>query len=129
MLRQNNAISKTSLVVRDVRRTWRAVWSTSAKFQDFESLSLKGWITSPSERNRLMTPKNLLTEAEARELLRLSKHTLRRLRRLGRGPRWARLGNRILYRSEDLEAWVQASSTTPDCKKSINQQNKEKSHD
>ncbi len=60
-----------------------------------------------------MDLKNLITEAEARERLRLPEHTLRRLRRLKCGPRWVRLGRSVYYTSEDLEAWVQASTTTP----------------
>lgn len=56
---------------------------------------------------------NLINESEARDRLHLPKHTLRRLRRQGLGPRFFVVSRRIYYRMEDLEAWVQACTTTP----------------
>jgi excisionase family DNA binding protein len=50
----------------------------------------------------------LLTIAEAAELLRAPVATLRYWRHLGTGPRSFRLGRRVLYRSDDLRAWVDA---------------------
>ena len=75
-----------------------------------------------------MDLKNLITEAEARDQLRLPEHTLRRLRRLGRGPTFTRLGHRILYRVEDLDAWVRANTTIPDNIIPDHNQNKENHH-
>ena len=49
---------------------------------------------------------NILQEPEATELLRLPKGTLPNLRRNGGGPSWVKLGKRVVYRREDLEAWV-----------------------
>ena len=51
---------------------------------------------------------DLLTITEAAELLRAPVATLRYWRHLGTGPRSFRLGRRVLYRSEDLRAWVDA---------------------
>jgi excisionase family DNA binding protein len=48
----------------------------------------------------------LLTIAEAAELLRAPVATLRYWRHLGTGPRSFRLGRRVLYRHEDLRAWI-----------------------
>ena len=48
----------------------------------------------------------LLTIIEAAELLRAPVATLRYWRHLGTGPRSFRLGRRVLYRSDDLRAWV-----------------------
>jgi excisionase family DNA binding protein len=50
----------------------------------------------------------LLTITEAAELLRAPVATLRYWRHLGSGPRSFRLGRRVLYRRDDLKAWVEA---------------------
>jgi excisionase family DNA binding protein len=50
----------------------------------------------------------LLTISEAAELLRTPVATLRYWRHLGTGPHSFRLGRRVLYRRDDLDAWVQA---------------------
>jgi excisionase family DNA binding protein len=49
---------------------------------------------------------DLLTIAEAAELLRAPVATLRYWRHLGTGPTSFRLGRRVLYRREDLHAWI-----------------------
>jgi excisionase family DNA binding protein len=56
-------------------------------------------------RNTSRDPE-LLTIAEAAELLRAPVATLRYWRHLGAGPRSFRLGRRVLYRREDLQAWI-----------------------
>ncbi|WP_448623991.1 helix-turn-helix transcriptional regulator [Geodermatophilus sp. URMC 64] len=48
----------------------------------------------------------LLTIAEAAELVRAPVATLRYWRHLGTGPRSFRLGRRVLYRREDVHAWI-----------------------
>ena len=48
----------------------------------------------------------LLTITEAAELVRAPVATLRYWRHLGTGPRSFRLGRRVLYRYDDLQAWV-----------------------
>ena len=50
----------------------------------------------------------LLTIDEAAELLRAPVATLRYWRHLGTGPRSFRLGRRVLYRRDDLPAWIAA---------------------
>ena len=50
---------------------------------------------------------DLLTITEAAELLRAPVATLRYWRHLGTGPRNFRLGRRVLYRRDDLQAWVE----------------------
>jgi excisionase family DNA binding protein len=50
----------------------------------------------------------LLTIAEAAELLRAPVATLRYWRHLGTGPASFRLGRRVLYRRDDLHAWIDA---------------------
>ncbi len=48
----------------------------------------------------------LLTITEAALLLRAPVATLRYWRHLGTGPRSFRLGRRVLYRRDDLHAWI-----------------------
>jgi excisionase family DNA binding protein len=50
----------------------------------------------------------LLTITEAAELLRAPVATRRYWRHLGTGPPSFRLGRRVLFRRDDLEAWVEA---------------------
>jgi hypothetical protein len=50
----------------------------------------------------------LLTITEAAELLRTPVATLRYWRHRDIGPRGFRLGRRVLYRREDLRAWIDA---------------------
>jgi DNA-binding transcriptional MerR regulator len=50
----------------------------------------------------------LLTITEAAELLRALVATLRYWRHLGAGPTSFRLGRRVLYRRDDLLAWIDA---------------------
>lgn len=49
-----------------------------------------------------------LREKEAAARLRIHVDTLREMRRQGRGPKWGRAVRVILYRPEDLDAWVEA---------------------
>ncbi len=49
---------------------------------------------------------HLLNQREASAFLRLSERTLERLRLTGGGPRFAKAGRRVVYRVEDLEAWI-----------------------
>ncbi len=51
---------------------------------------------------------DLLTSTEAAELLRAPVATLRYWRHLGTGPHSFRLGRRVLYRRDDLNAWIGA---------------------
>jgi excisionase family DNA binding protein len=51
---------------------------------------------------------DLLTISEAAALLRAPVATLRYWRHMGTGPCSFRLGRRVLYRREDLHAWVDA---------------------
>lgn len=50
----------------------------------------------------------LLTITEAAELLRAPVATLKYWRHLGSGPHSFRLGRRVLYRRDDVQAWVDA---------------------
>lgn len=49
----------------------------------------------------------LLTPAEAAEKLRTGVRTIERWRHTGGGPRFLKVGRKVAYRIEDLEAWLQ----------------------
>ncbi len=48
-----------------------------------------------------------LTTAEVAELLRTPAETARFWRHVGKGPRWFKVGRRVLYRRSDVEAWIE----------------------
>jgi excisionase family DNA binding protein len=57
---------------------------------------------------RQMTNNNpTLTAGEAAETLGLARSTLAKLRLSGNGPLYCKLGRRVLYRTKDLEAWLE----------------------
>ena|SRR2546421_12290157 len=49
---------------------------------------------------------DLLTQPETAEETRLSERTLERHRLAGTGPKFVRLGRRVLYRLADVEEWI-----------------------
>ncbi len=55
-------------------------------------------------------PRRWLDAEQAAQYLRLSPHTLEKLRRDGTGPRFFRLGGRrrVVYDIPDLDSWVVA---------------------
>ena len=48
----------------------------------------------------------VLDATEAAHCLGLSQSTLAKLRLTGNGPAYCKLGRRVVYRREDLEAWL-----------------------
>jgi len=60
-----------------------------------------------------LQPRMAISEAEAAEQLSVSSATLRRSRSAGTGPRYVRLGRRVVYRPEDLAAHLAANIKTP----------------
>lgn len=55
-------------------------------------------------------PESLLSEAQTCELTGLAERTLQRKRLDGTGPRFVKLGRRILYRRADVLAWIAANT-------------------
>lgn len=55
----------------------------------------------------------LLTEEAAATVLNLAPATLKKWRRIRRGPRYYRLGSAVRYKREDLEAFVSESAEHP----------------
>ncbi len=62
-------------------------------------------------------PPRYLRTPEAARFLGLSGRTLEKHRTYGTGPRYAKLGGRVVYKMEDLQAWVaigaKASTSDP----------------
>jgi DNA-binding transcriptional MerR regulator len=68
---------------------------------------------TPSRDQTTKPASELLTIAEAAQLLRAPVATLRYWRHLGTGPRSFRLGRRVLYR-RDLHTWIDAQRRQAD---------------
>jgi excisionase family DNA binding protein len=49
-----------------------------------------------------------LTADEAAKLVGLAPSTLAKLRLSGNGPIYCKLGRRVVYRRDDLEAWLES---------------------
>ena len=62
-------------------------------------------------------PQRYLRTPEATRFVGLSIRTLEKHRIYGTGPRYSKLGGRVVYRVEDLQAWVdrgaKASTSAP----------------
>ncbi len=61
-------------------------------------------------------PPRYLRTPEAARFLGLSGRTLEKHRTYGTGPRYSKLGGRVVYRLEDLQVWVElgAKASTSD---------------
>ena len=51
-------------------------------------------------------PPRYLRTPEAARFLGLAPRTIEKQRTYGTGPRYSKLGGRVVYRGEDLQAWV-----------------------
>jgi predicted DNA-binding transcriptional regulator AlpA len=63
------------------------------------------------------TEKHRLSAAEAADYVGLSASTLSKRRVFGGGPKYLKLGRRVVYDTRDLDAWVDANrraSTGPE---------------
>ena len=52
----------------------------------------------------------LLSETEVAKIAGISIASVRRRRLLRKPPNWIKLGSRVLYRFEDLQAWINESA-------------------
>ena len=59
-----------------------------------------------------MTAPELLTTAEVAALLRTPESTLRYWRWQGTGPQGVKVGRRVLYRQDAVEAWIESLERT-----------------
>jgi predicted DNA-binding transcriptional regulator AlpA len=55
-------------------------------------------------------PQRYLRTPEASRFVGLSIRTLEKHRIYGTGPRYSKLGGRVVYRVEDLQAWVESGT-------------------
>jgi predicted DNA-binding transcriptional regulator AlpA len=67
-------------------------------------------LPNASEQDR--QPLSYLTQSEVAALLRLSPRTLERHRLAGTGPAYIKLGRRVVYKREAIEAWAAANTFT-----------------
>lgn len=51
-------------------------------------------------------PTRFMTTAEVAEILRTSSETVRYWRHIGKGPGSFKVGRKVLYRADDVEAWI-----------------------
>jgi predicted DNA-binding transcriptional regulator AlpA len=58
------------------------------------------------------SPPRYLRTPEAARIVGLSIRTLEKHRIYGTGPRYFKLGGRVVYRLEDLQAWVESAAKT-----------------
>ncbi|MFG1204407.1 helix-turn-helix domain-containing protein [Xanthobacter aminoxidans] len=59
------------------------------------------------------TKNNLMSDREAAAFLKMSPVTLNTWRCRGRGPKYVKLGGRVFYRPDDLEAFIRSSVVDP----------------
>ena len=57
-----------------------------------------------------MKNQTYVTAADAAKLLHISARTLERKRSRGDGPKFHKVGRRVLYRPEVIEAWLAENS-------------------
>lgn len=60
--------------------------------------------------NHRPTSQDFLTQSEVAALLRLSPRTLERHRVSGTGPAYVKLGRRVVYSRDAVEAWALANT-------------------
>lgn len=53
-----------------------------------------------------MSTSNLLSPLETSQRLRISEKTLEKWRITGGGPRFSKVGGRVFYPEDELEAWL-----------------------
>ncbi len=70
------------------------------------SLASPGGATATPRLDAAASRPRFLTTDESAEFLRLSPRTLEKLRVLGGGPRFRKLGARVVYAVDDLCAWA-----------------------
>jgi predicted DNA-binding transcriptional regulator AlpA len=66
----------------------------------------------PMPTNPTGVPLRYLRTSEAARIVGLSFRTLEKHRTYGTGPRYSKLGGRVVYRLKDLLAWVELGAKT-----------------
>ncbi|WP_212746995.1 helix-turn-helix transcriptional regulator [Sinomonas gamaensis] len=62
-----------------------------------------------NEQERKLAHQKLLSLAEVSEMTRIPENTLRYYRQKGEGPRFGKLGGRLVARESDVLAWIDAA--------------------
>lgn len=55
----------------------------------------------------------LMTQQQVAELTQKSPKTLERMRWLGEGPPWVKLGRHVRYRASDVQLWIESNLQQP----------------
>ena len=63
--------------------------------------------------NASRTPSRYLRTTEAGRYLGLSGRTLEKHRTYGTGPRYRKIGGRVIYAQADLDSWADQGAQTP----------------
>jgi hypothetical protein len=63
---------------------------------------------SRDDQDRPHAPNGFLSNDQAASFLNLSPRTLEKLRVVGGGPTFSKLGRRVVYAREDLQSWATA---------------------
>jgi predicted DNA-binding transcriptional regulator AlpA len=53
-----------------------------------------------------LSTEELLNAVEVADITRNPAETIRYWRHIGKGPRWFKVGRRVLYRRSDVDAWL-----------------------
>ncbi len=67
---------------------------------------------STDDQNWPRHSNGFLSNDQAADFLNLSPRTLEKLRVVGGGPTFSKLGRRVVYAQEDLQSWVAAKRRT-----------------
>src|SRR5215216_592717 len=62
----------------------------------------------PGKRERASPPGHTKSRLTAAEYIGIAKSTLDKMRVAGGGPRFIKIGKRVLYDKADLDAWIEA---------------------
>lgn len=69
--------------------------------------------TTPSlSETASVTVPDLLTAAEVGHITHMKASSLAQMRYKGTGPKFVKLGSRVLYRKEDVTAWINGNIRT-----------------
>ena len=101
-------VAGPGLIIRTDSKTKEEHRITCAKGHEGEiAAALNG--AEPKEKPVTTAQDDLMTIDEVAELTRKPVATLRWYRATGQGPKSGKLGRRVFYRREDVEAWIRSA--------------------
>jgi hypothetical protein len=100
-------VAGPGLIIRTDSKTKEEHRITCAKGHEGEIAAALG--ARPKEKPVTTAQDDLMTIDEVAELTRRPVATLRWWRATGQGPKSGKLGRRVFYRREDVEAWIRSA--------------------